>query len=135
MSKKIKPIDPLSGNIEKNKINGIDYPVFCFKYLQKDSIQSCTNSKFYFDFLFRLQSLCDLGWKGIRASGRHSYGMEKIPRTKIKPKKLPPIITPDISELHVFRATGGNLPFIGIQNNNIFHVIFIETNFGDIYNH
>ena len=60
--------------------------------------------------------------------------MEKIPIGKIKPQ-LPNFITPDIKELHVFRATGSNKVFVGLQQEDVFHIIFIEAEFGQVYKH
>jgi hypothetical protein len=60
--------------------------------------------------------------------------MEPIPKEKIK-VQLPDCITPDVKSLHVFRATSDNLPFIGLQIENVFRILFIETKFGDIYDH
>jgi len=110
------------------------YPIFCFKYLSGASIKKCKDAKILSDFLMRLQKLSTLEWEGIRKSNRHGYGMEKIPTKAIKPK-LPSIISPEVKELDVFRFTGNNLPFIGKQDKSIFRVFFIETSFGDIYNH
>ena len=114
--------------------DSIDYPIFCFKHLQSVSISDCTDGTFFYKFLERLNKLSNLGWNEIRLSERHSFGMEKIPVEKIHPS-LPPFITPDVEDLSVFRAAGDNRPFLGIQNDKIFHVIFIETKFGDIYDH
>lgn len=134
-SKKIKIKDAQQNlTIEKNKILDEDYPVFCFKYLNDTSIKDCENSEFFIEFLLRLKKLSELGWKEIRQSGRHSFGMEKISVGQIHPQ-LPSCITPEVTHLHVFRATGSNLPFVGIEMQKIFRVFFIETNFGDIYNH
>lgn len=131
----IKPVEKVTEvDIEKVKITGIDYPVFCFKHLQMSSINCCKNATFFFKFLERLQKLSDLGWRGIRSSQRHAFGTEKIPTKIIKPK-LPKFITDDVTHLTAFRANGNNLPFLGIQRGIFFHVIFIETNFGDIYEH
>lgn len=121
-------------SINKSDIEDIDYPVFCFKYLQSQSIDRCKDGSFFFKFLDRLRKLSDLGWKEIRTSDRHSFGMEKIPIKDIIPQR-PPCLTPDIEYLFAFRAIGDNRPFLGIQTNKIFHVIFIESSFGDIYNH
>jgi hypothetical protein len=121
-------------SIEKNKIIAENYPIFCFKYLVSNSYNKCKNPKFFIEFLSRLQKLSELGWNEIRKSPRHGFGMEKIPVKNIKPK-LPNCITPDVTHLHVFRATGDNLPFIGIEVQEIFRIIFIETKFGDIYKH
>lgn len=130
---KIKNVQPEVA-IEKNKVLEEDYPVFCFKYLSDVSIKDCKKSEFFIDFLMRLKKLSELGWKEIRGSHRHGFGMEKIPTENIHPK-LPSCITPEVKHLHVFRATGGNLPFVGLEMQKVFRVFFIETNFGDIYNH
>lgn len=129
--KKIKKVDD-QPHIHRGVIK--DYPIFCFKYLQNKSIKDCNNYKFFYDFLIRLQKLSELGWKEINKSNKHSYGTEKIPVKSIKPN-LPSIITDDVEELTVFRANGNNLPFLGIEKPGLFHIVFIETKFGDIYDH
>jgi hypothetical protein len=111
-----------------------NYPIFCFKYLSEKSIKGCKDYEFYFDFLMRLKKLSELGWDQIRTSQRHAFGMESIPRKDIN-HALPSCITPEVKDLHVLRANGNNLPFIGLQIQNIFRVLFIETKFGDIYDH
>lgn len=129
--------------IDENKIStgeietlaGIDYPLFSFRWLQKYSFDECSDAKFFQHYLMRLQKLSELGWNGIRVSGKHQYGMEKIPVNQIKPKALPRIVTPDVEELDVFRAVGDNRPMVGLQQGKIFHVIFLEANFDDVYNH
>jgi len=121
-------------SIDKNKIISENYPLFCFKFLVSSSYIKCKDPNFFIDFLSRLQKLSELGWTEIRKSHRHSFGMEKIPVKSIKPK-IPKCITPDVTHLHVFRAAGNNLSFIGIEVQEIFRIIFIETKFGDIYKH
>lgn len=117
------------------KDDGDNYPLFCFKYLSDCSIKDCKNYNFFLEFLLRLQKLSALGWKEIRRSHRHKYGMEKVPLNQIHPKKLPVCITPEMKYLHVFRADGKKHPFLGRQDGKIFRVLFIETKFGDIYDH
>lgn len=111
----------------------IDYPLFSFKYLTDISIKNCRDGGFFSEFLLRLKKLSVLGWKEIAKSDRHSFGMEKIARESIK-HAIPSPITPEVP-LFAFRATGSNLPFVGFQEGKVFHVIFIETAFGDIYDH
>ena len=120
--------------IDTQYILNENYPIFCFKYLSDKSIKGCTDYGFYYDFLMRLKKLSELGWDEIRKSTSHSFGMEPIPVSNIKPA-LPPCITPEVKNLHVFRANGNNLPFVGIQIQNIFRVLFIEAQFRDIYDH
>ncbi|GHT67151.1 hypothetical protein AGMMS50239_29820 [Bacteroidia bacterium] len=121
--------------INKNKIDTLNYPIFCFKYLREISIKGSTDADFFVNFLLRLQKLSDLGWEEIRKAPKHGFGTEQIPINKLKPKDYPSIMTPDVTHLTVFRANGDNRPFLGIQNKDIFHVIFIEAKFNDIYNH
>lgn len=113
----------------------INYPLFSFRWLSDASLKDCNEAKFFVSFLGRLQKLSELGWEGIRLSNRHSFGMESIPVSSIKIKKLPEIVTPDVKNLHVLRATGDNHPMIGLQEGKIFHIFFIETVWNDIYNH
>lgn len=133
MSKRIK-----SRKSEKNKIKkpsstevNIDYPVFCFKHL----ITDCKGDyKFYFEFVERLKKISCLSWKEIGTAQRHGFGTEKLTVDSIKPD-LPKFVSPDVKHLMVFRANGDNRPFLGLRRDNIFHIIFIEERFGDIYDH
>ncbi len=131
----IKPIPPqvplLSRDIE-NYVK-IDYPLFSFRHLQHISFTDCKEVTFFPSFMKRLKNLSELGWNGINTSQRHGYGMEKLPQNIIKPQ-LPSIITPEV-QLFAFRATGNNLPFVGFREGKIFHILFIETSFGDVYDH
>jgi hypothetical protein len=135
--KRIRIAEPAQNNkIDKDKLREDNYPIFCFKYLSDVSIKKCNDSKFFYDFLMRLRKLSELGWNEIRNSHKHAYGLEPIPLREIKPKMLSESITPDVKNLQAFRASGNNLPFVGIRmSNNCFRILFIEARFGDIYNH
>lgn len=145
-NKKKKSDDGLSfiqNIINSNKISvgeisdfsEIDHPLFSFKYLSEVSIKGCKDHSFLLNFILRLQKLCELGWNEIRSSHKHSYGMEPIPYNSIKPKdKLPSFVTREV-ELDVFRASGDNRVFVGLQKGKIFYIFFVEANFCDIYDH
>ena len=110
------------------------YPAFSFRYLQEASINECSKVKFFYTFLMRLRTLSCTEWKEIDKSSRHSFGYEKIPISLIH-VALPSVITPEVKTLTVFRATGDNHAFIGFRDLDVFSIIFIESQFGDIYNH
>lgn len=131
----IKPIPSQAPLLSKDIENyvKIDYPLFSFRHLQHTSFTDCKEVTFFPSFMKRLKNLSELGWNGIHTSQRHGYGMEKLPQNIIKPQ-LPTIITPEV-QLFAFRATGNNLPFVGFREGKIFHIVFIETSFGDIYDH
>ncbi len=137
MAKKSKVIKKpvLDLQVERRLVDEstIDYPVFCFKYFQKECLNECSESQLK-NFFDRLQRLGELGWNEIKKSRRHDYGAEMLPVSSFK-KKLPPFITPDIPRLMVFRYNNENYPFVAHRNGNILHVIFIEANFGDVYDH
>jgi hypothetical protein len=132
MSKKIKSIEE-TPSIKKKPEDR--YPVFCFKHLQRYSYHECSDAAFFIEFIERMNKLGNLGWQGIYRADRHSYGVEKIPIKQIKVQKFPAIVTEDVQELTVLRATGSKLPFLGLRLEDTFQVIFIETKFGDIYDH
>ena len=125
-------------NTQQNKIKipsensiELDYPIFCFKYLQTISNG---DYKFYSDFVERLKKLSALTWNQINIADRHGFGTEKMPVKQVKPQ-LPRFVTPEITHLLVFRANGDNRPFLGLRRGIIFHIIFIEEQFGDVYDH
>ena len=134
----IKEVNINKGVIKESlsTYENIDYTLFSFKYLHEDSIENCSKSKFFFDLLLRLKKFSVLGWDEIRKSHRHSFGMEKIPISSIIPQRqYPPFITPDVTDFSVFRSNGNNTGIVGFQIEKIFHVFYIETKHGDIYNH
>jgi len=114
--------------------NESEYPAFSFKYLQTKPKNPKDKIDFYAEFTERLHKISGLTWNELNYSNRHSFGTEKIPINKIKPQ-IPSFITPDITHLIAFRATGDNRPFLGIRKGNVFYIIFIEENFGDVYKH
>ncbi|MCR4560329.1 MAG: hypothetical protein K5685_09650 [Bacteroidales bacterium] len=120
---------------EVEMMSNIDYPLFSFRYFCDMSIKDCCDYKFFLDFINRLKKLSKLGWGEIRKSARHSFGMEKMPKTKIRHNELlPEFVTKEV-DLHVFRAVGDNRVMVGLQNGKIFHVFFVEAKFGDISPH
>ena len=115
-------------------VNHLMYPSCSFKNLQEGSIKDCKVHNFFYSYLRRMKNLSELGWAEIRKSHKHSFGMSKIPISALKPQ-MPKAITPDVTELTVFRAVGDNRPFLGFQTGGIFHVVFIESTFNEIYHH
>jgi len=108
-----------------------EYPIFCFRHLD---FKPGKDARFYLEFVGRLNKISNLTWLNIKNEKKHGYGTEKIPIDIIK-KQRPSFLTPDVKHLLVFRATGDNRPFLGIRKNAVFHILFIEEKFGDIYDH
>lgn len=120
---------------ELNSNPQTDYPLFGFKYLKDDTHKECKKSKFFIDFLERLNKLSNLGWKEIEKSDRHAYGTEGIEMGSIIPEVNLPKEFSNRKKLTVFRATGDNHAFAGIREGNTFHIFYIESEFGNLYDH
>lgn len=112
-------------------------PVFSFEYLVTKNLydsKDCNNNNLYRDLFIRLQKIDELGWSEVRKSDRHQYGNEKIEVSNFK-IDLPDSITPDVTSMTVFRADGKKHVFAGFMRYDIFFIVFIECNFGDLYDH
>lgn len=111
----------------------IDYPLFSFKYLQKVSFDGDVKAKFFQDFLLRLKKYSDIGWKQMAIEKRHDYGWEFLTHDRMK-CKLPVEITPEV-QLMVLRSANDKRAMVGFREWNIYHIIFIEAVFNEIYEH
>jgi hypothetical protein len=125
--KRLKKENPVEKAVGKR-----DLVSFSFDLLHDASYTECKDVVFFIKFLQRLKKLCSMDWNTINSSHRHSFGYEKIPVGLIKRDIN---ITKDINFLLAFRATGDNHAFLGFRDGNIFEIIFIESQFEDIYNH
>lgn len=125
--KKIKQQQPQQNEVKKTlKIS------FGFSYLHNVSYPDCRDIDFFVNYLQRLKQLSSVEWNVLNAAHRHSFGWEKIPVQSIK-KDIK--LTDDVSFLISLRATGDNHVFLGFREDNVFQVVFIESRFGDIYDH
>ena len=109
--------------------------VFGFSELRPYSYVNCHNdSSFFISFFERLKKLSSLDWNTVNTSARHSFGFEKMQADSVSAaaKQHVPV---GMTSLMVFRASGDNHVFLGYRDNNVFQVIFIEYNFGDVYFH
>ncbi|MCC8114125.1 MAG: hypothetical protein LIP03_09075 [Bacteroidales bacterium] len=124
--------------IEKKPVEKItpqyENVVFSFKYLQPVSYTECRDLSFFISWVNRLNKYSQLTWTDLYTSQRHSFGTENIPIHSLKRQpNLPKDFEAD--SLIALRATGSNHPMLGFRENNIYHVVFLESQFGDIYNH
>ncbi len=138
-------LDKVAALVKENHIStseildyaNTDYPLFSFLYLSDHSWSMCHDLGLFPDFLRRLKKLSELGWRRIAISDRHSFGSEKIPVSRLTKKArncLPSFVTDDM-KLEVFRASGNNLPFLGLRKGRTFMIFLIEAKFGEVYSH
>lgn len=104
--------------------------VFGFQYLQSVSWPESRDCVFFKDFLIRLSMFCRMTWQELYQTSRHGLGLEKLPVSVVRHN-----CSMDNDYFLVLRAAGNNLPFLGFRRGDVFEIVFIETRFGDIYNH
>ena len=128
---KIKPQTPDKPSIKQKS----DNLVFDFAELRPFSyVEAKREGDFFIKFLERLKKLGSLDWNTVNASNRHSFGGEKMKSNDLTPSAKQHLPA-GINSLTVLRATGDNHAFLGIRDENVFRVIFIEYQFGDVYKH
>ena len=71
-------------------------------------------------------------WEELIRADRHGLGLETLPADQIRPQI--PTGFEDTRKFQVFRYSG-RLPMVGTRTNDTFHVIWIEKDFGDVYDH
>lgn len=109
-----------------------EHPKFCFRYVQNEFDPQSLPSTKQVDLLLQLQKLSQLPWKQIKQTGRHALGTELIPVKQIR-APLPSAFE-DEARFMMFRYSG-KLPMGGIRVRDVFHVFWIEKEFGDLYDH
>jgi hypothetical protein len=110
----------------------IDYPVFCFKYLDRDfHLDRCTTEE-KAALANRLFILSQMSWTQIQLAGRHKGGSEKIARSSIR-RPVPKPLTEDVEFLLAIRFDGMK-PMVGHRRGPIFHVFFLDRDLS-LYQH
>jgi hypothetical protein len=79
-----------------------------------------------------LQKLSASRWKDLKLAPRRGQGSELIPASQIK-ASIPPQFQ-DEPKFMVFRYCG-KLPMAGIRIRDVYHVIWIEPEYGRLYSH
>lgn len=115
---------------------GIDYnsqtPVFCFAHLKSGFEVKDLNQDKRAQFASRLQELSQLTWNDISLQDRHRFGTEQLPVKQLRTKM--PAKFSDEDRVLVFRYAD-RLPMVGIRVNDVFHVVAVEAQYGDLYDH
>jgi hypothetical protein len=83
-------------------------------------------------FALSLQKRAQLTWQQIMMADKYGLGTEKLPAASIKASI--PAKYQDAKEFLVMRYDGFR-PMAGVRSNDVFHVLWIENEFGDLYNH
>jgi hypothetical protein len=107
-------------------------PKFCLNFLRDGFDVHALDAQAQAAFAKTLQKLASMKWKELITAGRHGHGTEHIPAGQIK-APIPPQFE-DQEKFMVFRYNG-MLPMAGVRVRDIYHVLWIEPEFGRLYDH
>ncbi len=108
-------------------------PKFTFEHIDKDyNLQSCSDIQ-KVKLISKLMKLGTLTWNELRQNRKHSFGCEVL-SLKEKGISRPRFITEDMDDLTVFRFDGKTGRLCGIQVDEVFHVVFIDSS-QTLYDH
>lgn len=107
-------------------------PKFCLNFLRDGFDVHALDPAGQAAFAKTLQKLASSKWKDLITAPRHGQGTELIPASQIK-APIPPQFQ-DQPKFMVFRYDG-KLPMAGVRVRDVFHVLWIEPEFGRLYDH
>ena len=107
-------------------------PKFCLNFLRDGFDVRALSAAGQAAFARTLQKLASSKWKDLITAPRHGQGTELIPASQIK-APIPPRFQ-DQPKFMVFRYDG-KLPMVGVRVRDVFHVLWIEPEFGRLYDH
>jgi hypothetical protein len=122
--KLVPPSEPVNHDEES--------PKFCLRFLQRDFDVNSLSPASQAAFAKTLQKLAASPWKQLKLADRHGQGTELIPREQIRASI--PAQFEDQAKFMMFRYDG-RLPMGGTRVRDIYHVLWIEPEFGRLYDH
>ncbi len=129
----IKSADKIPNPVAPQRGND-SHPLFCFRYLRNgfgiEDLPKFLQAK----LALSLGVIAQCSWQVCTLAPRHSQiGTELLGVERVKHAKVPEF--DEISKYTVFRYTGDNHPMVGVRAGDVFHVLWIEQKFGDVYDH
>lgn len=107
-------------------------PKFCMRHLQPGFGVSDLDEAGRAAFAVALERRSRMTWSEITLAPRHGLGIEWMPASRIKPTI--PTAFQDADRFLVMRYHG-KLPLAGVRAGDVFHIVWIERRFGDLYPH
>jgi hypothetical protein len=107
-------------------------PIFCFRHIVNGYDVLALERRQQAALAVTLQQRAKLTWHQIVQAARYGQGTEKIPSGSIKPSV--PTQFQDRDNFLVFRYDG-TLPMVGVRMGDDFRVLWIERQYGEVYDH
>jgi hypothetical protein len=108
------------------------YPKFCLRFLQRGFDVYNLSKEQRADFALTLQQRSTLTWAQLQQARRHEQGFEVLDRAQFR--GTVPAVFEDQPRFLVFRYSN-RLPMAGVRSADTFHLIWIESEYGELYEH
>jgi hypothetical protein len=107
--------------------------VFCLHHLVSGyDIEALSDKDKQAQLALTLHRCAQMRWIDIHQAGRKGAGTEWIPKAQIR-APVPPKFS-DQERFMAFRYMG-KLPMLGVRVREVFHLLWVERQFGDVYDH
>lgn len=107
------------------------YPVLSLRHLRNGyGVEELSQSQ-RSEFLIKWAKRSQHTWTELVQHRKHGLGYELLPKKQIK-KDAPDHLS---QEKYMVVRHEGNLPVVGFKAGDIFFALWIEANYGDIYDH
>lgn len=117
---------------ETPKDHDSETPKFCLRYLQSGFSVSSLDTAGQAAFAVALEKRATLTWREITTAPRHGLGTEFIDKGSIIPTI--PTAWQDRERFLALRYHG-LLPMCGVRVADVLHILWIEPQFNDLYDH
>jgi hypothetical protein len=107
------------------------YPRLSLRHLQSGyGVEELSQSQ-QAAFLIKWAKRSRFTWTELSTHHRHGLGSEQLPASSIK--RVPPEQL--AQDKYMVLRHEGNQPFVGYKIGDTFYVLWIEANYGDVYDH
>lgn len=108
------------------------HPLWCFHFIDPKFSADVLETEAVRALIAAFVKRSSLTWNQLIMANKHKLGTENIP-VKITKPKMPPSFKDE--EHFIVMRYHDKLPFGGVRVGRIFHVIWIERQFGEVYEH
>lgn len=128
-----KPPVPVVGVVSDLSHNFQNF-TYSFDHMHQDYCADQLSDSRRAKFHQSLEKRRPLTWSAIQGLDRHKLGYEWLSPSKKKMSVDIPEAFPHKDQFMVFRYFD-KLPMGGVRDQNVFHVVWVERHFGEVYDH
>jgi hypothetical protein len=108
-----------------------EYPTLSLRHVRTGfSVKDLTQEQ-RSEFLLKWEKRSAFSWSELATHPKHGLGFEQLPKKQIK-KVAPEHLA---QEKYMVLRHEGNHPIVGFKVGEVFYALWVEANYGDVYDH